>query len=266
MSAPVDQAWRDSIALYNAFAADYDAAFATQNHRKAYDRLAWECVAALLPTAPGLIVDAGCGTGRWIGPLLALGHRVIGIEQAPDMVRALRAKQHGSGFQLIEAGMEDAQIAVGSADLVLAIGSVQYTRQPAAMIRRFATWARPGGAVCVMVDSLVALVLELLRLGKSAEAVERLGSGRGVFAFGGQRADLFLYDRSTLAAQFAAAGLGEIVCRGLLVSGSAWGSEGCSRAMDADEPGFLALERELSGFPVMADAGKHLFASGRRPC
>lgn len=265
MSAPGDQAWRDSIALYNAFAADYDATFAVPGHRKAYDRLAWERVSALLPPTPALIVDAGCGTGRWIGPLLALGYRVIGIEQAPDMARALHAKQHGPEFELIEADMEDAPIAAASADLVMAIGSVQYTRDPAAMIRRFATWAKPGGAVCVMVDSLVALVLELVRLGKSAEAMERLRSGRGVFSFGGQQADLFLYDSRTLQAQFADAGLGAIDCRGLLVTSSAWGSEGCSKAMASDESGFLDLERELSRSPAMADAGKHLFASGRRP-
>jgi SAM-dependent methyltransferase len=265
MSLTGDRAWRDSIALYNAFAAGYDAAFAAPGHRKAYDRLAWEHVSALLPPAPGLIVDAGCGTGRWIAPLLALGHRVIGIEQAPDMVRALRAKRHGAGFALIDAGMESAQIAAASADLVMAIGSVQYTPDPAAMIQRFSEWAKPGGAVCVMVDSLVALVLELIRLGKPAEAVERLRTGRGVFAFGGQQADLFLYDSRSLQAQFAAAGLIDVDCRGLLVSSSAWGSEGCSRAMTADETAFLDLERALSCFPAMADAGKHLFVSGRRP-
>lgn len=265
MSGPEDQAWRDSIALYNAFAADYDAAFAVPGHRKAYDRLAWEYVSALLPPAPAVIVDAGCGTGRWIAPLLALGHRVIGIEQAPDMARALLDKRHGPAFELIEAGMEAAPIAAASADLVMAIGSVQYTRDPAAMIRRFAGWAKPGAVVCVMVDSLVALVLELVRLGKSAEAVERLRSGRGVFTFGGQQADLFLYDSRSLRAQFADAGLGEVDCRGLLVTSSAWGSAGCSRGMESDEAGFLELERALSRAPAMADAGKHLFASGRRP-
>ena len=264
MSDP-DRAWRDSTALYNAFAADYDAAFAAPGHRRAYDRLAWERVAALLPPTPGLIVDAGCGTGRWIAPLLALGHRVIGIEQAPDMVRALRAKAHGPGFTLIEADMASAEVAAASADLVVAIGSVQYTRDPAAMIRRFAGWAKPGGAVCVMVDSLVALVLELVRLGKPAEAVERLRSGRGVFSFGDEQADLFLYDSRTLQAQFADAGLTGVECRGLLVSSSAWGSAGCSQAMAADEAAFLELERALSGVAVTADAGKHLFASGRRP-
>ncbi len=257
--------WRDSVALYDAFAADYDSAFAAANHRKAYDRLAWEQVSRLLPAAPGVIVDAGCGTGRWIARLLSLGHRVVGIEQAPEMVTALRAKQFGAGFELVPASMADARVAPASADLVMAIGSVQYTANPAAMIRRFAAWAKPGGCVCVMVDSLVALVLELIRIGKVDEALSRLRTGRGVFTLGAQQADLFLYDSRTLHAQFAAAGLEAIACRGLLITSSAWGSDGCTRAMASDETAFLDLERMLASSPAMADAGKHLFASARRP-
>lgn len=256
--------WRDSLALYDCFAADYDVAFAAANHRKAYDLLAWEQVAALLPRSPGIIVDAGCGTGRWIGRLLSLGHRVIGIEQSPNMIAALLEKGFGSGFELIAQGMEAAQIPPASADLVMAIGSVQYTRDPGEMIRRFAAWTKPGGHICVMMDSLVALVVELMRLGKVEEALTRLRSGRGVFALGDTQADLFLYDSRTLRSQFAAAGLVDLACRGLLVSSSAWGSAGCSKAMASDEAAFLALERELASHPQMADCGKHLFASGRR--
>lgn len=257
--------WRDSVALYNAFAAGYDASFDAPTHRRAYDALAWEYVTRLLPPAPAVIVDAGCGTGRWIERLLSRGHRVIGIEQAPEMLRVLRAKRFGSGFELLESGMEEARIAPGSADLVLAIGSVQYIRQPAAMLRRFADWTRPGGHVCVMVDSLVALVLELLRAGRPEEALQRLGAGRGVFTLGAEQADLYLYDAATLRTQLAVAGLSDIACHGLLVSSSAWGREGCARAISEDESAFLDFERRLAGSPAMADAGKHLFAWGRKP-
>lgn len=262
---PEAPAWRDSAALYNAFAADYDAAFEAPTHRRAYDALAWDYVERLLPATPGVIVDAGCGTGRWIGRLLALGHRVVGIEPAAEMVSVLRAKRFGPGFDLIASGMEAARVEPGSADLVMAIGSVQYTPQPADMIRRFAGWAKPGGAVCVMVDSLVALVLELLRMGKAEEALLRLRAGRGVFSLAAEQADLYLYHAATLRVHFTAAGLSEVACHGLLVTSSAWGRDECTRAVAADEAGFLDLERQLSSFPVMADAGKHLFASGRRP-
>jgi SAM-dependent methyltransferase len=256
--------WRDSIALYNAFAADYDAAFEA-SHRQAYDRVAWDCVLRLLPTSPGVIVDAGCGTGRWIDRLLSLGHRVIGIEQAPEMASILQEKQYGPNFTLLTEDMETAHLDGGSADLVIAMGSLQYTKVPAGMVRRFAAWAKPGGSVCVLVDSLVALVLELIRAGKADESLARLRTRRGVFAVGDQQADVYLYDSQTLQSHFAAAGLTEISCHGMLVTSSAWGRDGCTEAMASDEAGFLDLERELASFPVMADAGKHLFVSGRRP-
>lgn len=264
MSSTPEPGWRDSRALYNAFAAGYDAAFEA-SHRRAYDRIAWEHVWRLLPPSPGVIVDAGCGTGRWTGELLALGHRVIGIEPAPEMLRVLRAKRFGPGFTLIAGSMEEVRLEPGSADLVMAIGSLQYTRDPAAIIRQLAGWSKPGGSVCVQVDSLVALVLELIRMGRAEEAVLRLETRRGVFTLAGAEADLHLFDAATLRRHFAAAGLTEIACHGLLVTSSAWGREGCAEALRSDELGFLALERKLADTPAMADAGKHLFVSGRRP-
>lgn len=257
--------WKDSAALYDAFAPDYDAVFAEPNHRKAYDSVAWHYVERSLPQTPGLIVDVGCGTGRWIGRLLSRGHRVIGVEQSPEMAKLLRSKQFGPGFELISRDMEAVHLEPASADFVMAMASVQYTKDPAAMIRRFAEWVKPGGSVSVMVDSLVALVLELIRMGKPDEALLRLRTGRGVFTFGSEQADLHLFDSAALQSLLAEAGLVEIVCHGLLVTSSAWGREGCSKAMAADEAGFLELERGLSGHPAMADAGKHLIASGRRP-
>src|SRR5215468_7076805 len=93
--------WRDSAALYSAFAPHWDQCFDAANHRNAYELLAWEYVTGLLPPAPGLIVDVGCGTGRWAGRFLALGHRVIGIEHAPAMASAVRAKDFGADMRLI---------------------------------------------------------------------------------------------------------------------------------------------------------------------
>jgi SAM-dependent methyltransferase len=257
--------WGNSIALYNAFAADYDAAFEAPGHRKAYERLAWDCVSRLLPPSSGLIVDAGCGTGRSVSRLLSLGHRVIGIEQAPQMVGALQAKQYGPNFTLITKDMEAVHLDSESVDLVMAIGSVHYTKDPADMIRRFATWAKPGGSVCVLVDSLLAVVLELIRIGKADESLSRLRARRGVFTLHSQQADLHLYDSRTLQSHFVAAGLKDVSCHGMLVTSSAWGRDGCTAAMESNEAAFLTLERELASFPVMADAGKHLFVSGRRP-
>ncbi len=44
-----------------------------------------------LPAAPALIADLGCGTGSLTALLAPAGHRVVGLDSAPRMVRAARA-------------------------------------------------------------------------------------------------------------------------------------------------------------------------------
>ncbi|MEU8614719.1 hypothetical protein AB0C29_42705, partial [Actinoplanes sp. NPDC048791] len=61
---------RPSRPLYDALADGYEEHFAVP-HRRAYDDLAWEQTAALLPQPPARIVDAGCGVGRWARRLRA---------------------------------------------------------------------------------------------------------------------------------------------------------------------------------------------------
>lgn len=47
-----------------------------------------ELIDALVPTGAA-ILDLGCGPGRIAGPLVALGHRVTGIDDGPGMIAAL---------------------------------------------------------------------------------------------------------------------------------------------------------------------------------
>jgi SAM-dependent methyltransferase len=254
---------RSSQALYSALAPSYAEHFDVP-HRRAYDTLAWEQVRQILPPR-GPIVDAGCGVGRWVGPLLGLGYDVIGIEQAPGMIAEARRADHGPGFTLVEGSMETAELPEASAGLVLALGSLQYTADPAATVRRFASWVRPGGTVVVLVDSLVALVLELLRDGRYDEAVERLRTRRGVWAVAGQDAEMHLMDRAGLYRIFQDAGLREVRVSGLLATAAPLGRELLADQLGRDWDAHLSLERQLLAEPVLADIGKQLLATGRRP-
>ena len=248
-----DAGWTGSATLYDAMAPHYDSLFEEPGYRRAYDRLAGEYIGRLLPSKPGVIVDAGCGTGRWAKRWLMA------------MIAELRRKSPGAGFQLIPGSMDTAEVAPGSADLVVAMGSLQYVADPAAMLRRFRDWLRPGGQVCIYTDSLMALVLELIRMGRPEEAQRRLETRRGVFRQGATEAELHLFDRTALEGLFAAAGLVDVSCHGLLVTATAWEKTRSTAAVLADEAAFLGLERRLMADPAMADAGKHIIASGRRP-
>ena len=93
---------RSPNSLYDALAAGYDASYAVPGHRKAYDVLAWERVTAFLPAAPATVIDAGCGTGRWVEKFLDLGHRVVGIERQNDLVALPLQRLHGLHPRIIE--------------------------------------------------------------------------------------------------------------------------------------------------------------------
>src|ERR1700679_2974152 len=100
--------WTDSAALYDTMAQEYDSIFETPGYRRTYDLLAGEYIGGLLPPVPGVVVDAGCGTGRWASRWLALGHRVLGIEQSPQMIAELRQRNLGNNFRLIPHSMDTA--------------------------------------------------------------------------------------------------------------------------------------------------------------
>jgi SAM-dependent methyltransferase len=254
---------RPSQELYSTLAPSYREHF-DRPHRRAYDDLAWDQVQKLLPER-GPIVDVGCGVGRWAERLLALGHEVIGIEPAAGMIAELRRADHGHGFTLIAEPMETAVLPEASAGMVLALGSLQYSADPESMIRQFARWVRPGGLVVVLVDSLVALVIELLRDGKHEEAMQRLRTRIGVWAIEGQSAEMHLMDQQRLRRAFDDAGLLDIQVTGLLVTAAAMGPAQLADRLAGDWDGHMVIEHQLQAYPVLADVGKHLLAAGRRP-
>ncbi len=108
-------------------------------------------------------------------------------------------------------------------------------------------------------------MLELLRLGKTEEALLRLRSRRGIWRTHGQTAAVHLYDQQRLREDFVAAGLIDIRAHGLLASASAQGSAACTTMMRADAAGFMAREQALADTPLLVDVGKHILMLGRRP-
>jgi SAM-dependent methyltransferase len=253
---------RPSQALYSALAPSYGEHFEVP-HRRAYDALAWERVRRMLPER-GPVIDAGCGVGRWVGRLLGLGYEVIGIEQAPGMIDQARRAGYGPGFTLIEGSMETADLPEAAAGMVLALGSLQYTANPAVTLQRLAGWVRPGGTVVALVDSLLALVIELLRDGRAEEAVERLRTRMGCWTVAGHDAEMHLVDAGRLRQAFEGAGLRNIEVTGLLSTAAPLGRERLGERLAHNWDGHLALERELSAYPVLADLGKQLLATGSK--
>jgi SAM-dependent methyltransferase len=218
-----------------------------------------------LPEPPGVTVDVGCGVGRWTARLLDVGYSLTAIEPAPAMAEeAARRLARRPRVSLLRSRVEDVELEPGSVDTVLAMGSLQYTDDPVGQIIRLAEWLRPGGVLAVLVDSLQALVLELLAAGKEEEALARLTTRCGVWRVGEIEADLHLLDASTLRSAFAEASLEVTRVSGLLVGSTAFGREGLRRRLENDFQGALATERRLAAQPSLADFGKQLLIVGRR--
>ncbi|MBE7211957.1 MAG: hypothetical protein INR65_13135, partial [Gluconacetobacter diazotrophicus] len=62
-----------SSAYYSAIAEGYDDSYALPGHRRVYDDLARRHAFALPLPAGARVIDAGCGTGRWLPEWLARG-------------------------------------------------------------------------------------------------------------------------------------------------------------------------------------------------
>ncbi len=253
---------RPSPEFYDRLAPSF-AEFYAVPHRRVYDDLAWEHIAQLPLGAPGVVLDLGCGTARWAPRFENAGWTYVGVDDAPQMVAAARAEHPRA--DIIEASMDDVDLPHGCADLVIAMGSLQYSRDPAALAGRMAAWAKPGSFACVLVDSFLGLVLELVARGRVDEARERARSRRSRWLLDGAAVEYALLDASSLAALFRAAGFADVRTSGLLVGMTALGRDRWNEQYSVDPEGTLARERFLSAQPVAADAGKHVLLTARAP-
>ncbi|MGD0438449.1 MAG: class I SAM-dependent methyltransferase, partial [Bryobacteraceae bacterium] len=74
--------------------------------------------------ADGLVVDLGCGSGRWARELNDHGYRVLGIDQSAAMIRLARRCAPESKFKI--ASLRDAELP--ACDAVTSIGEcLNYT-------------------------------------------------------------------------------------------------------------------------------------------
>jgi ubiquinone/menaquinone biosynthesis C-methylase UbiE len=128
-------------------------------------RQAWRrLLLAELPAAPAAIADLGCGTGTLSVLLATEGYAVTGLDYAPQMITAARAKARAAGvtarFELSDASAPT--LPAGSFDVVLA---------------RHVLWAMPD------VDQAIEAWLRLLLPGGLLLLVEgRWSTGAGLTA------------------------------------------------------------------------------------
>jgi SAM-dependent methyltransferase len=97
----------------------------------------------------GLVVDLGCGSGRWACALGEAGYQVLGVDLSPSMIRLARARAPHARF--LTGSLLSAKLP--ACDAVTAIGEiVNYQFDPkhsraalTRLFRRVHTALRPGG-------------------------------------------------------------------------------------------------------------------------
>jgi SAM-dependent methyltransferase len=105
-----------------------------------------------LPPAPAAVADLGCGTGTLSVLLSAEGYAVTGLDFAPAMIRAARAKARtaGTGARFVLSDATEPALPPGSFDVVLA-RHVLWAMPDAP--RTLAAWLRllvPGGSLVLI--------------------------------------------------------------------------------------------------------------------
>jgi 2-polyprenyl-3-methyl-5-hydroxy-6-metoxy-1,4-benzoquinol methylase len=116
-------------------------------------RGAWaRLLRAHLPRPPADVLDLGCGTGSLTVLLAEHGHRVHGVDLAPNMVEVARAKVATSGVAVtVEVGdAAEPPGRPGAYDVVLTRHVLWALPDPSAAVARWVRLLRPGGRLLLV--------------------------------------------------------------------------------------------------------------------
>jgi ubiquinone/menaquinone biosynthesis C-methylase UbiE len=158
-----DEVKQQVAAHWNRRAAGFDSDFG-HSIRTAAERAAWNRILALVAGGRGALdaLDVGCGTGFLSFELGGRGHRVTGIDFAPQMLAEARRKAAAQGLAVrFEAGdAEQLGFAGASFDLVITRHVLWTLPHPEAAIDEWIRVLRPGGRLAVIDSQFDPSVLE----------------------------------------------------------------------------------------------------------
>lgn len=107
----------------------------------------WAPFVELLPGPGRLTIDLGCGEGRIARKLRGAGHRVVGIDSSPTMIRMAFDADPKGDYRIGDAGA--LPLDPGAADLVVAFMSLQDMDDHVAVTREAARVLEAGGRFCL---------------------------------------------------------------------------------------------------------------------
>jgi SAM-dependent methyltransferase len=123
---------------YAVWAATYDA---PGNPLIALDQATLEPLLERYP--PATCLDAACGTGRWAAFLSARGHKVLGVDESPQMLTRAAANAPDVEFRL--GDLESLPVPSESMELVICSLALTHLASLDPTMTEFARVLRPGG-------------------------------------------------------------------------------------------------------------------------
>ena len=97
--------------------------------------------------APGVALDAACGTGRFAEFLARRGHQVIGVDSSPDMLAHARRRVPDGEFHLAE--LDRLPLPDDSADVIVCALALVHVPRLQPVLAEFARVLRPGGDLVI---------------------------------------------------------------------------------------------------------------------
>ncbi|ONK15976.1 class I SAM-dependent methyltransferase [Streptomyces sp. MP131-18] len=142
VDAGVDVARVGTVEGYRVWSETYDD---VPNTAFDYDEpLVTEIVGAL---PSGVALDAACGTGRFAAALAARGHRVLGVDSSPDMLRRARLRVPEGTF--LDGDLDRMPVEDAAVDLVVCGLALEHVPDLGPVFAEFARVLRPGGQLVI---------------------------------------------------------------------------------------------------------------------
>jgi SAM-dependent methyltransferase len=97
--------------------------------------------------APGVALDAACGTGRFAEFLAKRGHQVIGVDSSPDMLAYARRRVPDGEFRIGE--LDQLPLPDDCVDIVVCALALVHVPRLEPVLAEFARVLRPGGDLVI---------------------------------------------------------------------------------------------------------------------
>jgi ubiquinone/menaquinone biosynthesis C-methylase UbiE len=170
-------------ATYSSVGPTYDDGYdpATPVHRR--------FVSALIDTSPegGVILDAACGTGPYVGMILGVGRRVVGVDQCAGMLERARAKHPDVRFERV--GLQELAFDA-EFDAAMCIDAMEHVppEEWPLVLEHVRRAVKPGGHAYLTVEQIDRSSLEDAQVAAAADGSpavfgEVVGEGTGGYHF-----------------------------------------------------------------------------------